>query len=550
MNISIIILTTLSLVLGESTSEAAVKKIQPLPKAQPQQHRQDNFIFINIQDNVNRGFYDEAGGDTLGGWTDFGSTACLKSIPYGIHMFHDNQIPFKIIDPDKNKQKSVIVLSGPKREKIFPNKSSKIRINQKLSELYFLHTTMYAESSDEFLPLVRYTIHYQDGSDHVFYCYKGLEIDDWWSPSERMPRAIRTYQEDKIWLINTPWINPLPNIRIDWIEMESTGHAIPVLVALTGARKPGSYNKIMQAINQRIDSLKQGTLRIALVQSGSISEQNLNLLNGEKWCREAKDNGADIVVFPEMYNIGYRGIDFDDPEAVEKWRNLSISRDNEFIIHFRDLAKKLNLAILMTYLESWKGLPRNSASLIDRHGNIVYTYAKVHTCDFLKMESMITPGDAFKVGTLDTRLGPINVGTMICYDRESPESARELMLKGAEIILTPNACTLSAMLIKQFQVRAFENATIVAMANYDQTRFNGHSCVYNADGEEILLAGASQGVYIAEINLAKLQRIRENTIYGNAFRRPHKYSSLISTDVKKPFVRNNAFNEKFNRLER
>ena len=31
---------------------------------------------------------------------------------------------------------------------------------------------------------------------------------------------------------------------------------------------------------------------------------------------------------------------------------------------------------------------------------------------------------------------------MICYDREFPESARILMLQGAELILVPNACGL------------------------------------------------------------------------------------------------------------
>ena len=42
--------------------------------------------------------------------------------------------------------------------------------------------------------------------------------------------------------------------------------------------------------------------------------------------------------------------------------------------------------------------------------------------------------------TLDTAQDDVKIGAMICYDREFPESARILMLKGAEIILTPNAC--------------------------------------------------------------------------------------------------------------
>src|SRR5262245_58338923 len=57
-------------------------------------------------------------------------------------------------------------------------------------------------------------------------------------------------------------------------------------------------------------------------------------------------------------------------------------------------------------------------------------------------EWTLTPGDDFYVCTLDTEQGELKVGAMICYDREFPESARILMLKGAELILTPNACDM------------------------------------------------------------------------------------------------------------
>ena len=46
---------------------------------------------------------------------------------------------------------------------------------------------------------------------------------------------------------------------------------------------------------------------------------------------------------------------------------------------------------------------------------------------------------------------------MICFDREFPESARILMLKGAEIILVPNACPMEINRISQLRARAFEN---------------------------------------------------------------------------------------------
>ena len=224
----------------------------------------------------------------------------------------------------------MITLSGPGRESVFPAHSPVIRVNRKLRELYFLHACMYAEKADEPLPLIQYRIHYEDGTEHVFICYRGQEVDDWWDPPKRMTRAIRTYQEH-------------------------------------------------------------------------------------------------------------------------------------------------------------------------------------------------------------------------------PESARINMLKGAEIILTPNVCNLSPILLDQFRVRAYENAVVTAMANYSGAGadpFNGHSCVFNVDGRELQMAGEEEGVFLAEIGLGTIRDFRERTIYGNAFRRPHKYRSLVGTGVDPPFIRNNALGESFNRLER
>ena len=45
---------------------------------------------------------------------------------------------------------------------------------------------------------------------------------------------------------------------------------------------------------------------------------------------------------------------------------------------------------------------------------------------------VLDAGDDFFVAELDTKDGIINIGSMICYDREFPESARVLMLKGGK----------------------------------------------------------------------------------------------------------------------
>ncbi len=77
--------------------------------------------------------------------------------------------------------------------------------------------------------------------------------------------------------------------------------------------------------------------------------------------------------------------------------------------------------------------PQNSALVINKSGNILMKYAKVHNCDFAD-ERNVESGKEFKVCDFEG----IQLDTMICYDREYPESARILMLKGAGVILIPN----------------------------------------------------------------------------------------------------------------
>lgn len=120
---------------------------------------------------------------------------------------------------------------------------------------------------------------------------------------------------------------------------------------------------------------------------------------------------------------------------VDQWTAKAISVDSEYVCKFGNLAKRLNKAIGVTLLEKHEKGPRNSLILFDRFGEQKFIYAKVHTCDF-DVERNLTPGEDFYVTALDTACGEVKVDAMICYDREFPESARILMLKGAELDLT------------------------------------------------------------------------------------------------------------------
>jgi len=325
-------------------------------------------------------------------------------------------------------------------------------------------------------------------------------------------------------------------------------------------------------------------LRIALLQMDACGiDQDANRRKGDSFVRQARAMGADIALFPEMWNVGYapmeglsqnsgdiwrapsvwqratRPVPAVDAEMRRRWQERAIERDSPFVEHFRNLARELDIAIALTYLERWPGAPRNSMSLIDRHGDLVMTYAKVHTCDFDEPEASTTPGDDFYVVDLDTSAGTVKIGAMICYDREFPESARVLMLKGAEIILTPNACDLHANRLMQFQTRAMENMVGVAMTNYAAPRFNGHSVAYHpiAFGEHgaprdmlVVEAGETEGVYLATFDLDELRDYRKREAWGNAFRRPQRYGAITSPDVAEPFIRVGEDGTPYPRLER
>ncbi len=321
-------------------------------------------------------------------------------------------------------------------------------------------------------------------------------------------------------------------------------------------------------------------LRVALLQLASCgADQQASLTQGEAACRQAGQIGADIALFPEMWNIGYTdyatleeegGDLWRAPErwgardgvesaalgeARARWQAQAITRDGAYLAHFRALARELKLAIAITYLEQWPVAPRNTVSLIDRHGKIALTYAKVHTCDFALMEAALTPGEDFAVAALDTAQGPVQVGAMVCYDREFPESARILTLKGAELILIPNACEMERHRIAQLHTRAYENMVAVALANYAMPTQNGHSSAFDpiafdANGSRdtlVIEAGAAPGVYLATFDLDALRDWRQRETWGDAFRRPHLYGALTAREVAPPFVRVNQQGEPYPR---
>ena len=110
---------------------------------------------------------------------------------------------------------------------------------------------------------------------------------------------------------------------------------------------------------------KQVTIfRVGLLQAGSCGpDLGASRENGISLCKRGRESGADLCLFPEMWSIGYAigDQDFD-------WDAAAIDVGDPYVGEFRDLASRLQMAIVLTFLERTPDGFRNSCALIDRRG--------------------------------------------------------------------------------------------------------------------------------------------------------------------------------------
>ena len=275
-------------------------------------------------------------------------------------------------------------------------------------------------------------------------------------------------------------------------------------------------------------------IKIAFLQilPGRDLEDNFEI--GKNACVQAKEKGADIALFPEMWSDAYAL-----PQEREALERLAIEKDCDFLEGFRALAAELRMAIGITFLEKHAPKPLNSVVFFDRTGREVLHYSKVHTCAF-DLERVLDGGEDFYTAELDFGRGTVKIGAMICFDREFPESARILMLKGAELILAPNACPMEINRLSALRARAYENMVAVATCNYPagQPDCNGRSTLFDgvpwqAEGARdmcVFEAPEAPGVYVAALELDRLRTHRRGDVMGDTYRRPEKYG-ILSDDA-------------------
>jgi len=255
-------------------------------------------------------------------------------------------------------------------------------------------------------------------------------------------------------------------------------------------------------------------LKIGLVQMSSGGDKGINLAAAAAAIKGLAEQGADLVMLPEHFN--FMGDDEGRRQQAERVEN---SPSLEAI---REQAQAYRVHVhLGSFLEECDGRLYNTGIVVDPQGNLVARYRKIHLFDveipggkqYLE-SNLITPGSEIVTFTV----GGFVFGMATCYDLRFPELFRQLVDRGAHVLLLPAAFTLQTgrdhwqVLL---QARAIENQCWVAAVGQwgalppDHTCF-GRSMVINPWGLVVAQATDGTTTLLADLDIAELQAIRTN----------------------------------------
>jgi len=216
--------------------------------------------------------------------------------------------------------------------------------------------------------------------------------------------------------------------------------------------------------------------------------------------------GADLIILPEIWNVGFMSFDRYIPEAEEK--------NGPMLTVLRQLAKEVG-AYLHTdsFVEKQEEKYYNSSYLISPEGEIVVNYRKIHLFGYQSRETQIlTPGD--NVVVVNTPIGRLGLST--CYDLRFPELFRRMVEKGVEVFLVCSAWPYPRLehWIMLNRVRALENQCFLVSANSVGlnmgAQFVGHSMIVNPWGVILASGGDEEVILKTDLDLTEATRAREN----------------------------------------
>lgn len=259
-----------------------------------------------------------------------------------------------------------------------------------------------------------------------------------------------------------------------------------------------------------------------------IREQNIK--NAEGLVRQAADNGANIVLLPELFELPY----FCQEKNYDYYNLATTLEENPAVNYFRRIAKELKIVMPVSFYEREINSFYNSVAIIDADGEVLGVYRKTHIPDdhFYQEKFYFTPGNTGFM-TWETAYGRIGVG--ICWDQWFPESARSMALLGAELLFYPTAigsepileCDSMPHWRRCMQGHAASNVMPVIAANrigmeraepseansgqQSSLTFYGSSFITDETGD--ILQGASRDeeqVIVAEFDLDKIREMRQS----------------------------------------
>lgn len=267
-------------------------------------------------------------------------------------------------------------------------------------------------------------------------------------------------------------------------------------------------------------------MRIALIQQTASEDNESNIVKGLKNIDKAAEMGAELAVFAELAFTRF----YPQYRANKNLSELAEPVPGPTTKRFMDKAKEHNMVIVINLFEIEKGHTYDSSPVIDSDGSLLGTTRMVHIADYecFYEKSYYEEGN-HGAQVYNTAVG--KVGVAICYDRHYPEFMRALGVKGAEVVVIPQAGTIGewpeGLYEAELQVASFHNGYFCALANRvgkeDQMEFAGESVITNPEGRVIAQSPSGiDDILIHNLDLSEVEKSNARTMFFRD-RRPDIY---------------------------